>query len=197
MINGEEYPVGVEYPSGTTTADIINAAIAPSYGLAPGAMYPSFTGAGGGARGAGTAATAKPKYPKHVELTPEERAQLVFQRKKQRLNDLGLLAPPESPFINGAVPENPALLAKLEEWEAQEPELMKESKEKVEKMASKQPRASVFRAPVVSAEAAAAQYQQQLLDSAAAMAAIQSQSAAYMMGMMGMNQHGLSLASFV
>jgi hypothetical protein len=128
---------------------------------------------------------------KEPELTVEERAQLIFARKKQRLYEWGLLPPVESPFINGLVAENSALLDKLEEWEAKAPELMQKATKQVEEKYSKPPRASVYRPPPATTAG--------LPDAsaAAAIAAMQNQNAAYMMGVMQMNQHGLSLAAFV
>ncbi|KAG7671701.1 hypothetical protein Ndes2526B_g07410 [Nannochloris sp. 'desiccata'] len=203
VMNGGEYPtaaMGVSQ-AGISTSDIITAAMAPTFGLPGGPMY-THTGAGGGG-GAG-----RTRLSRHApELTVEERAQVVFTRKKQRLYELGLLPPPDSPFINGVVAENHILLEKLQEWETSAPEVMQKAREQAAEKASKPPRASVFRPPVVPVVAVVQQQEQQQHQhqipggdpaaTAAAIAAMQNQNAAYMMGMMNMNQHGLSLASFV
>lgn len=193
VMNGEEYPTVSQ--AGIPTSDIITAAMAPTFGLPGGPNYPH-TGAGvGGGRA---------RLSRHgPELTVEERAQVVFTRKQQRLYELGLLPPPESPFIRGVVAENPALLEKLQEWEVSAPELMQKAKEQVAEKASKPPRGSIYRAPVLQPAAVVQQPQQHQIQggdpgaTAAAIAAMQNQNAAYMMGMMNVNQHGLSLASFV
>ena len=109
-----------------------------------------------------------------LELSPKERAALFFERKKERLLELGLLPPPDSPFMHqdGRVAANPALLEMEEVWIRDEPIIMEAAREFVEGRegtdggtegdggtdgdAAVPPRASVFRPPpevvVVKAE---------------------------------------------
>jgi hypothetical protein len=196
LMNGEEYPRVSQ--AGIPTSDIITAALAPTFGLPGGPIYPHTGGGGGGGNGGG-----RSRVSRHgPELTAEERAHVVFTRKKQRLYELGLLPPPESPFIHGVVAENPSLVEKLQTWEESAPELMQKAKEHVTEKGSKPPRASVFRPPVVQQQQQQQEQQHQVQGSdpvvaAAPFTAMQNQNAAYMMGMTNVNQHGLSLASFV
>lgn len=54
----------------------------------------------------------------------EDRAAVVYSRKRQRLLDLGLLPPDDSPYVRGRVAPNPALLALKPAWQAECPEVM-------------------------------------------------------------------------
>jgi hypothetical protein len=53
-----------------------------------------------------------------------ERATAVAARKRQRLLDLGLAPPADSPFASGRVAPNAALLARCADWEREAPEVV-------------------------------------------------------------------------
>lgn len=122
-------------------------------GLGGGVIAP--TGAAAPAYGSGKGRSGRGGQ----ELSPEDRAAMVFERKKQRLLELGLLPPENSPFAtrSGVVAPNPTLLEMEAAWEAAEPQTMAAAREEVSKPeANAPPRASVMRVPPPVAEGQAA-----------------------------------------
>lgn len=73
--------------------------------------------------------SARPRSGRAVAGAAEDREALVQERKKQRLLDMGLAPPAESPYASGQVAPNPALLEKANAWAAEFPSVMAAARE--------------------------------------------------------------------
>ncbi|KAL4437202.1 hypothetical protein ABPG75_004341 [Micractinium tetrahymenae] len=79
--------------------------------------------------GSQAAATVKPRTAGRVAEQQEDRAELVKRRRKQRLKELGLLPPDNSPYIDGHVAPNPHLLQFEEQWRSQYAHVIEEQRQ--------------------------------------------------------------------
>ncbi|PRW58326.1 histone-lysine N-methyltransferase Mes-4 [Chlorella sorokiniana] len=94
----------------------------------------------------------------------EDRSVVVQRRKKQRLQELGLLPPDDSPFTGGRVAPNPNLLQHKAEWETKyaavieerQQELAAIAQRRAESIAAKEQATAAAKAAAEAAAAAAA-----------------------------------------
>ncbi|KAI3433933.1 hypothetical protein D9Q98_003735 [Chlorella vulgaris] len=113
-------------------------------------------GGGGPAAGQGGGAGKPRAAGRSAEVSAEERAAMVQQRKKQRLQHLGLLPPDGSPYVGGRLAPNPKLLELKPLWEEQHKDIILEHQQQQAEVAARRKAISEAKAAAAAVAAAAA-----------------------------------------